>query len=311
MQQSRIIGVRYIGRAETQEDPLFRTGTVWSAEQVINFSLALAEKLISKHFDMFEEAPVDYNANTILSVPGAVNAQPVVSVNLNSMTPAQQRMFARIEFGRTLHENMPDEEVRRTILGMMLDAEETSRQSENERFALSFPVNADEYAAIMQGVVELRLVPVAAPAPVEVESDPAKTPTTVDDLIAMNADALRALAAEQGIKVHHKAGEDKLRETIATALAQNEVVVSDPVLPVTDPAPVSPIVETPPEVITPPPEVAAVEPIPALAVPVEAPAEGTAPVPDSEPSEASSPAEQPAAPTEVPAVETPPEGTQP
>lgn len=292
MQQSRIIGVRYIGRAETQEDPLFRTGTVWSAEQVINFSLALAEKLFSKHFDMFEEAPVDYNANTILSVPGAVNAQPVVSVNLNSMTPAQQRMFARIEFGRTLHENMPDEEVRRTILGIMLDAEETSRQSENERFALSFPVNADEYAAIMQGVVELRLVPVAAPAPVEGESD--KTPPTVDDLVAMNADALRALAAELDIKVHHKAGEDKLRETIATALAQNELVVSDPVLPVTDP--VLPAGESPVEVVAPATEAVVVEP-----VEVAAPAEGD-PAP---------PAEQPAAPTEAPVVETPPEGAQP
>ncbi|MDB5814428.1 MAG: hypothetical protein JWN23_1545 [Rhodocyclales bacterium] len=271
MQQSRIIGVRYIGRAETQEDPLFRTGTIWSAGQIINFSLALAEKLFSKHFDMFEEAPVDYNANTILSVPNALNAQPVVSINLNSMTPAQQRMFARIEFGRTLHENMPDEEVRKTILGMMLDAEETARQSENERFALSFPVNADEYAAIMQGVVELRLVPVAVPAPSEDEcsdSETAKTSPTVDDLVAMNADALRALAAEQGIKVHHKAGEEKLRETIATALAQSEVAA---------PAP---------EDVVEPAEVAA---------------------PSVEPAEA----EQPAVPTEVPTAEAAAEVAQP
>lgn len=221
MKQVRIIGVRYIGKQEVEEDPLLKSGVQWRQGQVVNFSLPLAEKLFAKHFDMFEEAQVDYNANTVLSVPNAANAQPVVSVNLNSMSAAQQRMFARIEYSRTLSENMSDEEVRRAVIAMMLDAEENTLQSENERFALSYPVSADEYAAIMQGVVELRLVPVAAPAE---STEPASTevPTLEETLEAMDADALRAFAAEHEIKVHHAAGAEKLRESIAAALKASE-----------------------------------------------------------------------------------------
>ena len=49
------------------------------------------------------------------------------------------------------------------------------------------------------------VVPVAPPASVAV------------DLDSMDADALRALADERGVKVHHKAGAEKLRAALREA----------------------------------------------------------------------------------------------
>lgn len=263
MKNTRIVGVRYIGRAEQEADPIFKSGVVWAPGQVVNFAVDLARQFFSRHFDMFEEAPIDFAANTVLSVPGASNPQPVVSVNLNSMSAERQRMFARIEFGRTLPAGMSDEEVRKAILSMMLDAEE-SQQSGNERLAVTYAVSAEEYAALMQGVVELRLVPVreAVPlasndAPVGFEGEQVGEPasrvtdttetgetgeggtnseaiySTEDVLKAiaeMDVEGLREFAEKNGIKVHHKAGEAKLREVITAA--------------VTNPAPVEPVAET-------------------------------------------------------------------
>ena len=40
------------------------------------------------------------------------------------------------------------------------------------------------------------------------------TPDAAPDLDAMDADALRALAQDRGIKVHHNAGADKLRAAL-------------------------------------------------------------------------------------------------
>ena len=40
------------------------------------------------------------------------------------------------------------------------------------------------------------------------------------DIETADADALRAFLAERGVKTHHKAGEDKLREMAAAELAK-------------------------------------------------------------------------------------------
>lgn len=265
MKNTRIVGVRYVGREAEEQDPVFKSGISWASGQVINFAVDLARQFFSRHPDMFEEAPPDYTANTVLSVPGASNPQPVVSVNLNSMPVEKQRMFARMEFGRTLPAGMPDDEVRREIMSMMLDAEESQqREGSNERLAITYAVTVEEYAALMQGAVELRLVPVrdvvllpSDDAPVGFEGEQVGEPasrvtdttetiktgeggtnseaiySTEDVLKAiaeMDVEGLREFAEKNGIKVHHKAGEAKLREVITAA--------------VTNPAPVEPVAET-------------------------------------------------------------------
>lgn len=51
---------------------------------------------------------------------------------------------------------------------------------------------------------------VIAEAPSEAVTDP----VVGDDLDAMDIDALRAMADERGIKVHHRAGADKIRAAL-------------------------------------------------------------------------------------------------
>lgn len=70
-------------------------------------------------------------------------------------------------------------------------------------------------ALAKQGSYMTREMRAAEPAPV-VPALAQSEPVTVD-LDAMDADALHALAQERGVKVHHKAGADKVREALRKA----------------------------------------------------------------------------------------------
>lgn len=67
-------------------------------------------------------------------------------------------------------------------------------------------------------------MPAAAPAPAPA-SKPAPSPAAAApeparvDLDALDIDALRALAQDRGVKVHHNAGVDKIREALRQAKA--------------------------------------------------------------------------------------------
>lgn len=56
----------------------------------------------------------------------------------------------------------------------------------------------------------------AAPAVVPAAPDVPVAPVAVD-LESMDVDALRALAEERGVKVHHKAGAEKIRAALEAA----------------------------------------------------------------------------------------------
>lgn len=66
-----------------------------------------------------------------------------------------------------------------------------------------------------QGVVEFH----EQAEEVEGSEDGDATPSAFDPSTA-DADALRAFLEQRGVKPHHKAGEDKLREMAADVLAQ-------------------------------------------------------------------------------------------
>src|SRR5690606_8602619 len=60
---------------------------------------------------------------------------------------------------------------------------------------------------------DMRAVEVPAvviPEPANPDADPAPAETPADDLESMDVDELRALAESRGIKVHHRAGKDKI-----------------------------------------------------------------------------------------------------
>lgn len=74
---------------------------------------------------------------------------------------------------------------------------------------------ADVLSKLGHGTYMTREMRATEPAPV-VSAQEQPEPDTVD-LDAMEADALHALAQERGVKVHHKAGADKVRDALRQA----------------------------------------------------------------------------------------------
>jgi hypothetical protein len=71
------------------------------------------------------------------------------------------------------------------------------------------------FAAAKQGTYSAKEQPtVEAPTP-----KPSADKAGAADIDAMDADALHVLARERGVKVHHKAGADKVREALRQAKA--------------------------------------------------------------------------------------------
>lgn len=64
---------------------------------------------------------------------------------------------------------------------------------------------------------DMRATEPAPVAPVAPAPAPTKPEAVAVDLDKMESDALHALAQERGVKVHHKAGADKVREALRQA----------------------------------------------------------------------------------------------
>lgn len=77
------------------------------------------------------------------------------------------------------------------------------------------PVFAKALQKLGRGTYMTRDMRAAEPTPV-VPAQAQSEPVTVD-LDAMEADALHALAQARGVKIHHKAGADKVREALRQA----------------------------------------------------------------------------------------------
>lgn len=257
--QIRIIGVRYIGAAAAEHDCILSSGATWAPGQTINFSTVLAERFF-KHPDLWEEAPVDPLASTILSVPGASSPRPAVAVNIHGMPDEALRMFARLEYGRVMDPDLTGSDLRNAVLNMMIDSEEhESRVSVNERTPVIFHCTTEEYAALMLGACELRLVPVVG-AVGEPSDFPASTtskmdmkagdddaangevgqkdeaseiddetgggagnaPLLEDYLATLSGDELKAFAEENGLKLDSRWGDRRAREELAKAIRERE-----------------------------------------------------------------------------------------
>lgn len=78
------------------------------------------------------------------------------------------------------------------------------------------PREAEILSRLGKGSYLTRDMRAAEPAPVQA-AEPVVSPVPVapvSDLESMDADALRAMAVEPGLKIHHKAGAKKIREAI-------------------------------------------------------------------------------------------------
>ena len=61
---------------------------------------------------------------------------------------------------------------------------------------------------------ELRAAPVYIPPVVVEDGPPAPVEEVTDELDSLDVDALRELAEARGVKVHHKAGADKIKAAL-------------------------------------------------------------------------------------------------
>lgn len=241
---NNIIGIRYVGKKDRQEDTVCKTGAVWFPGQVHNFGGALAKALLV-HTDSFAEAPISADGGTFLTMGKgrALNKQHDVAafVNLNGMSIDQLVHFARRELDRVVQIDGKDEaQIRREVLSLMtnhsLDVEaerKKAEQSEDGRTPVTFMATAEEYAALNEGTVKLALVPteilqaVIEPAAddqskTEGDEEDNAPPSLTELLASLEKPQLMDFARQEGITFSNNIPADKLREKIFAELTARE-----------------------------------------------------------------------------------------
>jgi hypothetical protein len=255
---SSIIGIRYIGAKESQEDTVCKTGAHWFPGQVHNFATPLAERLLV-HTDSFEVADIDMDGDTFMSAGKSQTRQGAAQFfNLGAMSVDQLVHMARFEFNRVIDPAGKDaDQLRREVQTLMvnhsLDMDEDDRKAAAQPSGYVVPLiyqaTPEEAAAIKAGELVLTLAPADKSAHAEDESlliyqaTPEEAQAVADglaelrvvvidsdadgaiderltaDLDAMDKPALIDFAAARGIKVDARLSVEKLRLGIADAVA--------------------------------------------------------------------------------------------
>jgi hypothetical protein len=252
-----VVGIRYVGKKDRQEDTVCMSGAVWLPGQVHNFSSVLAAHLL-KHTDSFEEAPLSMEGQTFMSRgKGKQKSQEVAAfVNLSAMSADQLIHFARLEFNRVVNPEGKDEgQIRSEVHGLMANHNldlEADRQKEviaDGKVAVTYQATPEEYAALMAGTVVLAIMPAelaTVPEPPPVDNDhiepgserfsepvPSESvtgertdePPKLDVLLAgLEKTELLAFARQEGVAVANTMTAEKLREKIFAELSERGTV---------------------------------------------------------------------------------------
>lgn len=247
MNTNAIVGIRYVGKKDRQEDTVCKTGAVWMPGQVHNFGGELAKALLV-HTDSFARAPISADGGTFLTMGKgrALNKQHDVAafVNINAMNIEQLVHFARRELDRVVQTDGKDEvQIRREVLSLMtnhsldLEAErKTAEQAEDGRTPVTYMATSEEYAALRDGTVKLALVPseilLADAKPQEEDTkepegdgasnDLNPAPTLAELLPTLEKPQLMDFARQEGITFSNNIPADKLREKIFAELTARE-----------------------------------------------------------------------------------------
>jgi len=244
MNTNAIVGIRYVGKKDQQEDTVCKTGAIWMPGQVHNFGGELAKALLV-HTDSFALAPISADGGTFLTMGKgrALNKQHDVAafVNINGMSVEQLVHFARRELNRVVQIDGKDEaQIRREVLSLMtnhsLDVEaerKKAEQSEDGRTPVTFMATAEEYAALNEGTVKLALVPteilqaVIEPAAddqskTEGDEEDNAPPSLTELLASLEKPQLMDFARQEGISFSNNIPADKLREKIFAELTARE-----------------------------------------------------------------------------------------
>jgi hypothetical protein len=240
---NQIVGVRYIGKKDRQEDTVCKTGAVWQPGKVHNFGGDLAKALLV-HTDSFEAAPIDVDGGTYLSRGKQNQARETAAfVNLSAMSTEQMVLMARIEFNRVVNVDGKDEaQVRREVHAMManhnldLDADIRKAMQSDGRIQVPYMATAEEHAALMAGTVVLAIVPseianIYPPQDVAinggtdlttgepVDQDTVAKPLT-ELLASLEKPDLLQFAKQEGVSISNTMTAEKLREKISNTLTE-------------------------------------------------------------------------------------------
>lgn len=244
MNTNAIVGIRYVGKKDRQEDTVCKTGAVWLPGQVHNFGGELAKALLV-HTDSYALAPISADGGTFLTMGKgrALNKQHDVAafVNINGMSVEQLVHFARRELDRVVQTDGKDEvQIRREVLSLMtnhsldLEAErKIAEKAEDGRMPVTFMATAEEYAALNEGTVKLALVPteilqaVIEPAAddqskTEGDEEDNAPPSLTELLASLEKPQLMDFARQEGITFSNNIPADKLREKIFAELTARE-----------------------------------------------------------------------------------------
>lgn len=252
MNSNEIVGIRYVGKKDRQEDTVCKTGAIWLPGKVHNFGGPLAKALLV-HTDSFERAPISADGGTFLTQGKgrAMNKQHDVAafVNINGMAIDQLVLFARRELDRVVNVDGKDEaQIRREVLSLMtnhsLDQEAERRkveQAEDGRMPIAYMATAEEFAAYQEGTVKLAIVPAevvmssapetetktysdgtvaTGPGPLPNES-PAALPLP-ELLDSLEKPQLMEFARQEDITFSNNFSAEKLRERIFSELSARE-----------------------------------------------------------------------------------------
>jgi hypothetical protein len=263
MNTNAIVGIRYVGKKDQQEDTVCKTGAIWTPGQVHNFGGELAKALLV-HTDSFAIAPISADGGTFLTMGKgrALNKQHDVAafINLNGMSVDQLVHFARRELDRVVQVDGKDEmQIRREVLSLMtnhsldLEAErKIAEKAEDGRTPITFMATAEEYAALNEGTVKLALVPTEVmPADITLPADGAQDgaegsgsasasdagknpegggdgagaqpPTLAELLGKLEKPQLMDFARQEGVTFSNNFTAEKLRERIFAELTAREI----------------------------------------------------------------------------------------
>ena len=160
-----IVGIKYIGKKDSQEDSICNTGAIWLPDEVINFSQDMAKKL-TVHTDSFLEVEFDEAAKTYSSEK-KVSIQPVLEFkNIAGMGADELVGFARSEFNKAVVvDGRSVEDLRAEVLGYLsarnLNLNDEFPLIQVDKNTISIVVTDDEYNRYVSKELALVLVPVA------------------------------------------------------------------------------------------------------------------------------------------------------
>lgn len=228
----KILGVKYIGLKDSQEDTVCGSGAFWKPDQVLNFDEDAANKLLV-HSDSFVLAELSPSANIYgLKKQNAVNeiVEPLGYYNMNAMDLAELSLFAKRHLNMVVDQGRSIEESKAMIQAKLsLDARYDPQGETVSDYVISKTVTKQEFEAYQAGELVLQLV-TAEVDEATLEKDLATLRATFNEIDVKTAESVEPTVSTHAIesvldaeKVEQKEDLPTLPELLASLSTKKEL----------------------------------------------------------------------------------------